>query len=337
MNGRMKEILIKIKEKVVKKPYLYGFLIIIILLLLPALIFILYFIGDHGYNLVYTSLTVGDALGFYGSLLSFLGTISLGALALWQNYKLNKVNQTLTALQLEEYTPYLIIESGDEADHIDVNRNPDTTQSILPGYKGFVTFNTVEDKASYEAKENHLIQLCQNNSMEAPERVAKVEKAQIELKQLAKKTKSTTMEHYIDTFWILKKDDEQLGNSFSNAKNLERISLKLIFKNPSQAKIKQIIINKMNFKCCEQNWIFVPNTQKNNITQLISKDQTFVFYINLFWDKNDTELYKILKLFDMYQVLFELTLITAGNNKQQEKITSDWGFGKLSESTFELM
>ncbi len=339
MNEWVKELSTKIKDKIVMKPYLYGFWIAILLILFPALIFIAYYIGDHGYALVFTTLTMGDALGFYGSILSFLGTIALGALALWQNYKLSRTNQNLVMLQLEEYIPYLIIESGEEVNHIEPNRNPDTTQSVLSGSKGFVNFNTIEDQLLYEAEQNRLMQLCQITDIKelTPEKVAKVEEAQIELKRLAKSLKSTTIEHYVDTFWILKKDSEQLYDHFSNTKDLQRMSLKFIFKNAGQAKIKRIIIDKIVFECCMQKWTFNPDSQHNFISQLITKDEVLIFYINLFWRNSDTEIYKILKLYDMYNISFELTLISAGNNKQKEKITSNWYFGKLNESCFELL
>lgn len=45
--------------------------------------------------------TAGDALGYYGAVLSFLGTVALSALALWQNYKINELNNKHTTL-LEE-------------------------------------------------------------------------------------------------------------------------------------------------------------------------------------------------------------------------------------------
>lgn len=65
----------------------------ITLLLIPVIIWFLYFIGDSGYILIHTSLTVGDALSVYCSLLAFLGTIFLGAIAAWQNNKANQINK----------------------------------------------------------------------------------------------------------------------------------------------------------------------------------------------------------------------------------------------------
>lgn len=45
-----------------------------------------------------TSLEKSDWLSFWGSFLSYLGTIILGLIALWQNYKLSEVNKRLVEL-----------------------------------------------------------------------------------------------------------------------------------------------------------------------------------------------------------------------------------------------
>ena len=81
-------------------------IVAIVLLAFPVIIWIAYFIGDSGFILIRTSLGIGDALGFYGSLLAFLGTILLGALALWQNNKLNKINNDLVQ---QQYKPVITI------------------------------------------------------------------------------------------------------------------------------------------------------------------------------------------------------------------------------------
>lgn len=66
----------------------YLILIIGVLLIclgLAKLIIILYFIGDNYIVLVNTSLGVGDALGFFGNILTFIGTLVLGLIVLVQN------------------------------------------------------------------------------------------------------------------------------------------------------------------------------------------------------------------------------------------------------------
>lgn len=73
--------------------------------------------GDNGYVLICTSLEVGDALGFYGSLLTFIGTLFLGLLALWQNKKANEINMNLLNITKEsnefeklKYMSFILIE-----------------------------------------------------------------------------------------------------------------------------------------------------------------------------------------------------------------------------------
>jgi len=72
-----------------------------------------YFIGDCGFVLIHISLTVGDVLGFYGSILAFLLTIALGALALWRNGKANKTNEKLPIDTLSQHIVSIIMLAGD--------------------------------------------------------------------------------------------------------------------------------------------------------------------------------------------------------------------------------
>ena len=80
-------------SKIKARPYLWGFWSAAILLSIPIIVWLLYFIGDNYFVLMHTSLTVGDALGFYASLLAFVGTIVLGAIAVWQNLRLQKLEE----------------------------------------------------------------------------------------------------------------------------------------------------------------------------------------------------------------------------------------------------
>lgn len=90
----------KIFRSAKEKPYTSGISVVAFLVCMPSIIWICYFIGDCGYILIHTSLTVDGALCFLGSLLAFLGTVALGALALWQNKEANNINQKLS--QIEE-------------------------------------------------------------------------------------------------------------------------------------------------------------------------------------------------------------------------------------------
>ena len=114
MNEKIKRKCESVLEKAKKEPYKYGFWCIAALFLIPGLIWILYFFGDNIGILINTSLTVGDALGFYATLLSFIGTVVLAGAALWQNHSFR-----LESRRKEEYAirPYLFSEIEDR--HID--------------------------------------------------------------------------------------------------------------------------------------------------------------------------------------------------------------------------
>lgn len=115
MNEKIRIICENILKNAKKEPYKYGFWCIIVLFLIPGLIWILYFVGDNIGIVINTSLTVGDALGFYAALLSFIGTVVLAGAALWQNQAFR-----LESRRKEEYAirPYLFSEIEDR--HIDI-------------------------------------------------------------------------------------------------------------------------------------------------------------------------------------------------------------------------
>ena len=91
-------------ENIKENPYTWGFSTIILLVVLPLIIWICYFIGDCGFILIRTSLTIDGFWVLYGSFLAFLGTVALGALALWQNKRYqtenNKLNKKLFESQV---------------------------------------------------------------------------------------------------------------------------------------------------------------------------------------------------------------------------------------------
>lgn len=72
----------------------------IIIILIPIIINVMY-LSNEGYLTVWDG---SDVLMFYGSVLSFTGTILLGGLALWQNERLNGINKKLTE---QQYKPIL--------------------------------------------------------------------------------------------------------------------------------------------------------------------------------------------------------------------------------------
>ncbi len=93
-NDRIKGLCTKVAKKCKKKPYLMGLIFaVVVLVFIPAIIWLCYFLGDNGVCLIQTSLTVGDALGFYGTVLSFIGTTALGVIAVWQNKRLQHLEE----------------------------------------------------------------------------------------------------------------------------------------------------------------------------------------------------------------------------------------------------
>lgn len=96
MNEKIRKKCENVLEKAKKEPYKYCFnLALFILVVIPAIIWFAFFIGDCGYVLIHTSLGVGDLLSYYGTTLSFIGTVSLGAVTIIQNNRLTKMNLLL--------------------------------------------------------------------------------------------------------------------------------------------------------------------------------------------------------------------------------------------------
>lgn len=108
MNDKEKQIINNLKALRMDYPMIYKYIksVVIVIIILPILIWGTYFVGDCGFVLINTSLEVGDALTFYGSILAFIGTILLGALALWQNNKLNLINNDLMK---QQYKPIITV------------------------------------------------------------------------------------------------------------------------------------------------------------------------------------------------------------------------------------
>ncbi len=75
-------------------------LILIALLGIPFILNLLFKIGA-GTNIIKAEWSAGDALGYYGNVLSFLGTVILGVLALYQNHIIKEEADKKAAL-LEE-------------------------------------------------------------------------------------------------------------------------------------------------------------------------------------------------------------------------------------------
>lgn len=94
---------------------------IIILLLIPIAINESYKVGN-GYV---TNWNAADVLAFYGSFLSFAGTVILGIIAIWQNDKAHQLNQQLQKLEQAQYVSMVSV------NRVMVNRSSRTTPNYM--------------------------------------------------------------------------------------------------------------------------------------------------------------------------------------------------------------
>ena len=83
--------------------------ILLFTLFIPIIINQLY-IFDKGYLTIWGA---ESTLSFYGSFLSFLGTVILSALAVWQNKQANNISKQLMDLEKDRFRPYIKILNKD--------------------------------------------------------------------------------------------------------------------------------------------------------------------------------------------------------------------------------
>lgn len=92
--------------------YLFGFTFLITCPFIPKIISELFQVTNK-YWILETSFTAKEVLSFWGSLLGFLGTITLVILAFYQNNKLSKTNNRLLKLEKYRDKPFIKILSVD--------------------------------------------------------------------------------------------------------------------------------------------------------------------------------------------------------------------------------
>ncbi|WP_238917238.1 hypothetical protein [Clostridium sp. YIM B02555] len=114
MTDKEKEIKLLIRQLKSDYPtfYLKIKIAISISFLIPIIIWCIYFIG-HWFPLLPDYIKAGEFLSFYGSVLAFIGTISLGLLALWQNIKSNNINKRISAIEnrrlIFDFQPFVLV------------------------------------------------------------------------------------------------------------------------------------------------------------------------------------------------------------------------------------
>lgn len=111
-----------------------------ILLLIPILIWVMYLFGDYGIIIVYSSFDKGDVLTFYGAFLTFLGTISLGGLALWQNriiYNKTKKEEISIGFQFIGKRMCFVVENTGDSDikNLDIVFDEDSIKCATEPFK----------------------------------------------------------------------------------------------------------------------------------------------------------------------------------------------------------
>ncbi len=96
MNNKIKKIINYIYDEFTNQPYVaWTHIITISLVIIPLIIWFSYYIGDNFLIIVNTSLSVGDALGFYGLVLSFVGTTLVSFIAISQNKRLQILEENV--------------------------------------------------------------------------------------------------------------------------------------------------------------------------------------------------------------------------------------------------
>ena len=96
-------------DKWYKKWWVWLIVVICIIFVIPLAINYCYTKVDF----CPTDWNGGDALQFYGAILSFLGTVALGAIAVWQNKNANEISKKLLDKELNESCSFANILSVD--------------------------------------------------------------------------------------------------------------------------------------------------------------------------------------------------------------------------------
>lgn len=96
--------------------------ILFLIFFVPLLINIL-FKFDFNIWWIESEWSAGDALNFFGNVLSFIGTIVLGAISIWQTNKANNLSEKVLEKDLLESTDFIQLKNKID---IDYKQNKDT-------------------------------------------------------------------------------------------------------------------------------------------------------------------------------------------------------------------
>ena len=105
------------KKKPIYKKWWFWLIIVALVIFVPIIINEAYkttIISDsHKYRTVWNP---ADTLAYYGTALSFVGTVVLGTLAFWQNERANEVNRRLMELEKKSKRGYFVPEHNSKAE-----------------------------------------------------------------------------------------------------------------------------------------------------------------------------------------------------------------------------
>lgn len=95
MNARLEKLYKSMCSKAKENPYVCAFTAVFLVVFIPFLIRAAYYIGENWFCIIHTEIELKDALSNYYTLLSALGTISLGLIAVAQNNRLHSLEESV--------------------------------------------------------------------------------------------------------------------------------------------------------------------------------------------------------------------------------------------------
>ncbi|MBO5349760.1 MAG: hypothetical protein J6A89_08105 [Clostridia bacterium] len=157
---------------------LFGIISLVLIILLIPLIINVLFKFDFNIWWLESEWSAGEALNFYGGLLSFAGTIILGSISIWQTNKSNNISKKLLDKDLLDSTDFIQLENKLEVS-MKQNNNSKITWSahhkldyganvLIEPYKGGVEkFNEYLFKLYFynSSERNHISKIELENFM----------------------------------------------------------------------------------------------------------------------------------------------------------------------------
>lgn len=136
-------------------------ILLVLTLSVPGFINLAYLIGSRVGAICETVWTGADVLSFYGSYLSFVGTLVLGVVAIFQNIKVHQLNEQLLKLQQAEFVPIVSI------NRLEISR----CSSSTPNYRNpnMAELELVDLTAeTFESPQNYHVDIEFENESEYP-------------------------------------------------------------------------------------------------------------------------------------------------------------------------